>query len=125
MEFVFKYPVFAYVESSTADASGTTTFKNPLTLAVTGDKQVSIEIVPIFTDEPKALAFKQTTKAPQTRLLRILAHEHLIDFLTKASSRAKKVAIDPTPPALSRDRVWTVEQLIDAVRKEAAKRQSR
>jgi len=125
MQFVFKYPVYAFVASSATDSSGTTSFTNPLTItcSATGDKPASIEAIPIFTDEVQATAFKQATKAPHAFQLRMLTHEHLIDFLTKASSRAKHLAIDPPLTAFTAERIWPIDDFVGELRKLVAKRQ--
>ena len=122
MAFTFTYPVYAFVESSGTDSSGTTIFTNPLAITCTsvGDQPISLEAVPIFTTDAQSVAFQKATQPIHKRRLRIKAHDHLIDFLTKARTRAMYVAMDPTPTTLTSDRIWKIEQVVEEVRTQAA-----
>jgi len=124
MVFTFQYPVYAFVESSDKDSSGTTTFENPLAIICTAtacDPPLSLEAIPIFTDDPRAFAFHRAHEALHKRRLRIKTHDHLIDFLSKVRSRVQHVAIDPLPKTLTSDHLWTIEEVLAAVRAEAEK----
>jgi hypothetical protein len=122
MAFTFTYPVYAFVETSSTDSRGTTTFANPLAITCTsvGDKPIALEAVPIFTTDAQSIAFHKATGPIHKRRLRIKAHDHLIDFLIKARSRAMYVAMDPTPTTLTSDRIWKIEQVVEEVRIQAA-----
>lgn len=124
MQFVFKYPVYAFVESSSTDPSGNTIFINPLTItcASGGEKPVRIEAIPVFGDEALAAAFKKAVKAPHTRQLRMHSHEHLIDFLTKAKARANHVAMEPSATTMTSERIWTIDAFVGELQKLAGKR---
>jgi hypothetical protein len=129
MSFSFAYPVYAFVESSAKDPAGTTTFTNPLAITCTANLEnkppVSLDVIPIFTQDGGAIAFHRGIKSAHKTRLRITAHEQLIDFLTKVSSRAKHVAIDPTPTQLTSDRIWPIDNVLATLRDLVAKRQPR
>lgn len=123
MSYAFRYPVYVWVESSSLDASGFTTFTQPLAIACTstGENPITVEAIPVFTEDAHSEAFRQIIKAPHTRRLRLLNHDHLIDFLSKSASRAKYLAMDPTT-TLHSDRLWSIEEMVTELRKYVTQR---
>jgi len=125
MPFTLNFPAYVFVESTATDSKGATTFTNPLaiTFSLAPDKP-AIVAIPIFTEEAKAVAFREAKKPPNLRWLKLPTPNHLIDFLTKARGRATHVVTDPAASTLTTERLCTIEALVEGFKSLAAKRKA-
>ena len=122
MPFTLSFPAYVYVESVATDATGGTTFTNPLAITFKlADDKPAIVAFPLFTAEAKAVAFRPATNPPSSRWLKLATPNHLIDFLTKARGPATHVVVDPSANTLTTERLCTIEALLEGFKKLAAK----